>query len=552
VATESPAQPPSPWGAEVGETLVLGYPCPTFISRPRHLSELLWGPEVFRDREYLVQGATRVTFSEHLAAVSTLTASLRARDVNPGDRIVMFAANSIEWVIAFWSIINAGAIVVLGNAWWSQSELRHALDTVNPRLVFTDSGRSELVPSEQPHLLLADLAQNQRKASSGAESTNVRPVQYFEDDPAVILFTSGTTGMPKGAVLTHRGILATLQSLLVRTRRLPEEGVEPPPPSKALLSLPLFHIGGLQQVITPLVGGGTVVFSEGRFDPAGIVRLVEQEGISVWSAVPTMVSRVLDYLEQSGHAPIESLRTVGMGGSPVVQQLRERALEWFPNVARGLAVTYGLSEACGVLATGAGEEIRQRPGSVGRPIPTANIRIDNPDEHGVGEIVVRSPSVMLGYWVGRHEESETQIDPGPITVDRWLHTGDVGWIDQDDYLYVTDRNKDIVIRGGENIATPNVENRLLEHPAVMEAAVVGLPHPTLGEELGAVVVTHRDLEVSAESLAAFVAEKLAYFEVPTRWQLRKVPLPQNTTGKVLKRIVRDEWIEQLSSAAESA
>jgi long-chain acyl-CoA synthetase len=465
----------------------------------------------------------------------------------------MFAANSLDWVMAFWSIINAGGIVVLGNSWWSQSELGHALDTVKPHLVLTDKTRSAVLPPDQASILLTEL----REIHTNSEGSQFRAEASLseglvEDDPAVILFTSGTTGMPKGAVLTHRGIIATLQSLLLRTRRLPVPGADPPQPSKALMSLPLFHIGGLQQVITPLVGGGTVVFSQGKFDPQGIADLIEQEGISVWSAVPTMVSRVIDYLEESGRSPVQPLRTVGMGGSPVVQRLRERALDWFPNVARGLAVTYGLSEACGVLATGAGAEIRERPGSVGRPIPTATIRIESPDEKGVGEIVVRSPSVMLGYWTESDEGPGDDIEPGPVTADRWLFTGDVGWIDDEGYLYVTDRNKDIVIRGGENIATPNVENRLLEHPAVVEVAVVGLPHPTFGEELGAVVVTTGDAHPSEEELAKFAGETLAYFEVPSRWRFMKEPLPQNTTGKVLKRVIRDEWIDQLSSVENTA
>ena len=535
------------WGSEVQETLVLGYPCPTFVDRPHHLSELLRGPEEFQDRAYLVQGEERVTFAQHQAAVTALSEVMRSRGVTRGQRVLMFAANSVDWVMAFWSIINTGGIVVLGNAWWSESELQHALNTVKPQIVLTDEARCDLLPPDQANLLLTDLRESARERAGGEVLAGPVSGDFIEDDPAVILFTSGTTGMPKGAVLTHRGIISTLQSLLLRTRRLPVEGSEPPQPSKALMSLPLFHIGGLQQVITPLVGGGTVVFSEGRFDPEVIVDLVEREGISVWSAVPTMVSRVIDYLEVSGRSPVASLRTLGMGGSPVVQSLRERVLEWFPNVARGLAVTYGLSEACGVLATGAGQEIRDRPGSVGRPIPTAHIRIADPDEGGIGEIVVRSPSVMLGYWAEGNEGPEGDIEPGPISADRWLYTGDIGWIDHEGYLYVTDRNKDIVIRGGENIATPNVENRLLEHPAVVEVAVVGLPHPILGEELGAVVVLSGDPKPTKEDLAKFAGETLAYFEVPSRWQFRTEHLPQNTTGKILKRVIRDEWIEQLST-----
>jgi long-chain acyl-CoA synthetase len=174
------------------------------------------------------------------------------------------------------------------------------------------------------------------------------------------------------------------------------------------------------------------------------------------------------------------------------------------------------------------------------------IRIADPDENGCGEIIVRSPSVMLAY-LGPSDA----VDDGPVTSDRWLRTGDIGRLDADGYLYVTDRSKDVVIRGGENIATPHVEGRLLAHPAVAEVAVVGLPHPVLGEELGGVVVLRAGAEASSEELAAFVAPELAYFEVPTRWWLRREPLPQNTTGKVLKRVLRQQWIDMAEAGAAS-
>jgi len=539
------------WGTEVRETIVLGFPCPTFAQRPLRLSELLDASERFSDREYLVQGSHRTTFLEFRLAVSNLTTFLRRCGVRRSDRVLIFAANSIEWVVAFWSVTQIGGIVVLGNAWWSQSEVQHAIDTVNPKLVLTDHKRRELLPISQPRVLLTALQSNPESVV-GDSAISILDSEASEDDPALILFTSGTTGMAKGAVLTHRGLIATLQSLLIRTKRLPEIGMQPPAPSKGLLSLPLFHIGGLQQIITPLVTGGTVVFSDGRFEPEAIIDLIEAEKVSVWSAVPTMVSRVVDYLEASNHRPVESIKTVGMGGSPVLQQLRDRVLKTFPNAGRGVAVTYGLSEACGVVATGAGAEVRERPGTVGRPIPTATIRISDPDENGIGEILVRSPSVMRGYWSDDPANAADHTDPGPVTTDRWLRTGDVGRLDEDGYLYVTDRSKDIVIRGGENVATPNVENRLLEHSAVVEAAVVGLPHPSLGEELGAIVVVQEGVQISERELTEFVADGLAYFEVPTRWQIRVNPLPQNTTGKVLKRVLRQEWIEQLCAVGERA
>jgi long-chain acyl-CoA synthetase len=527
------------WGSETTEIEVLGHPCLSFVNRRGHLADLLIDGRRFADREYIVQGERRVTFAQHEIAVRRATGLLGERGVRAGDRVMLFGANSVEWVIGYWAILEAGAIVVLGNAWWSRGEIDHALRKVAPSLVVADSARAKLLPESQPTLAMADLTV--ALAAEGASSGTMRPPAN-EDDPAVVLFTSGTTGLPKGAVLSHRGIVATLQSLALLTRRLPVAGTELPPPSRALLSIPLFHVGGLQQIITPMLSGGTLVFAEGRFDPGRIVDLLDREGVTVWSTVPTMVSRVMDWMEECGHPGLERVRTVGLGGSPVGMQLRRKVSRWFPNVSRGLSVTYGLSEGGGVLVTAAGKELLDRPGAVGKPLKVVTLRIAQPDEEGCGEIVVRSPSVMLGYW----PDPDHPDDNGPVTPDRWLHTGDIGRLDEDGYLYVTDRSKDIVIRGGENIATPNVENRLLEHPAVREVAVIGLPHEHLGEELAAVVVLAGGDQTGEEELAAFAAQNLAYFEVPTQWEIRHEPLPQNTTGKILKRQLRDEWVARLA------
>jgi long-chain acyl-CoA synthetase len=214
-------------------------------------------------------------------------------------------------------------------------------------------------------------------------------------------------------------------------------------------------------------------------------------------------------------------------------------------VERGFAVTYGLSEAGGVVSTGAGAAFAEQAQLVGKPLRVATVRINGSAEGGEGEVLVRSPSVMLGYWTTEACDDLSQLDPGPIDQERWLHSGDIGHMDPEGQLYITDRSKDIVIRGGENIACPHIESRLLEHPAVSEAAVFGLPHPTLGEELAAVVVVSDGEEVTADELAAHAAVALAYFEVPAHWRIQTEPLPQNTIGKVLKRTVREHWLAEL-------
>lgn len=536
------SESPRHWGAEVGEVEVLGHPCPSFLQRPRAVPQIFLDARRFPDRTYLVEGDRRLSFGAHEAAVERVAGALQEHGVGRGDRVLLLGSNSMEWVIAFWAVLGCGAIVVLGNAWWSEAEVAHAVSAVEPRLALVDERRRSLLPRSQEHLTFGEV----REVHESPAPSRSSRVEIAEDDPAIILFTSGTTGAPKGAVLTHRGVLATLQSLLLRTNRLPVEGVDPAPASTALLSLPLFHIGGLQQIITPVVTGGRLVFSEGRFDPGEIVALIEREGVRVWSAVPTMANRVMDHLEETRHPPLAGVRTVGLGGSPVREELRDRIRRWFPDAARGLAVTYGLSEAGGVVATAVGEAVARRPGTVGRPLATAVVRIDEPDERGHGEVLVRSPSIMLGYWAGASRDG-AQLDPGPVTEDRWLRTGDIGYLDDDGYLSITDRSKDIVIRGGENIATPHVEDVLMQHPAVREVAVVGLPHAELGEELGATVVVKDGASAGDGDLEAFARRHLAYFEVPTRWRFVQGPLPQNATGKVIKRTVRERWMRELEA-----
>jgi long-chain acyl-CoA synthetase len=245
-----------------------------------------------------------------------------------------------------------------------------------------------------------------------------------------------------------------------------------------------------------------------------------------------MVERVLAHPDLATR-DLTSVRGVLPGGAPVSADLLARVSAAFPNATRGVGQVYGLSEAGGVLSSGVAKDLATHPGSSGRIVPVAEIRIDDPDDVGNGEILARSPAVMDGYW-------GLPGDP-VLTDDGWLHTGDLGRTDDDGYLYVTGRKKDMIIRGGENIAPAHIEACLLAHAGVREAAVVGLPHRELGEEVGAIVSLVPGAATLPEDLDAFLRPRLAYFEVPTRWWLRDDELPKNDSGKILKYRLREEW-----------
>lgn len=526
----------STWGEKVVVENVLGSPCRVFADRPKHLGELLaWGQQ-HAERTCLVQGERRISFAQLSGIVDTVAKVLYARGLCVGDRVLLAGANSVEWVATFWACLRHGWVLVPANAWWSSEELAYAADLVGVRLAVADTRRCERLPKALARVELESLlAQPMGAVQVGGLPPVPSPVR--EDDPAVVLFTSGTTGFPRGAVLTHRSLLANLHNLLAIAGRLPGSPAATRNPAVTLMTMPLFHVGGIQQVFTALLSGGALVFTEGRFSPHGILAAIADEGVTGWAAVPTMLSRVLEVMEgDPGRYDVSTLRTLVIGGSQVVESLRARARAMFPRTAaKGLGTSYGLTEISGVAATAAGHVVAERPGTVGQPLATVDVRIEPVGAHtddGTGELLVRSPGVMLGYW---------GCDDDPIlTPDRWLRTGDLARRDDDGYLYIVGRVKEVVIRGGENISTVRVEERLAEHPAVREVAVVGLPHEDLGEELAAAVVLHAGSDVDERELSGFAAATLAYFAVPTAWRFFG-DLPKNATGKVLKSQITREW-----------
>jgi long-chain acyl-CoA synthetase len=524
-ASTSPA-----WGTAIARSTGGSFPFLQYEPRRHRLPALLDDAARWGGRDHLVQGGRRLTYDRFGEAVDSVAGDLRRRGVHPGDRVLLLAANSPEWVVSFWAALRCGAVLAPGNGWWSEVEVDHAVRLVEPTLVVGDPRRLAKVP---PGTAMMEVAEVQTLVDSAStdEAFGEGGVAGDEHEPAVIVFTSGTTGLPKGATLAHRSVIANLHNLLAVSGRLPHQLRDDQPGVTSLLSGPLFHIGGIQAMCLALVTGGTLVFLEGRFDPHQVLDLIERERVDVWGAVPTMAMRVLDDPSLPGR-DLTSVRSISLGGAPVPPELVGRLRAAYPNADRGISTVYGMTETGGTVAAASGAVMARHPGTSGRPLAVVELRIDQPDDRGVGEILVRTPGQMLGYW----GDAET----GVIDAEGFVHTGDLGRLDEG-LLHLTGRSKDIVIRGGENIAAPHVEAMLLEHPGVSSVAVVGLHHAELGEEVGAAVVARRGSTLDAESLAAFLSGRLAHFEIPTRWWLWTDQLPANDAGKVDKRRLRETW-----------
>ena len=519
------------WSNRVVRAEVNGHPSLMYADRPSSVGSVVADSARWSEREYLVHGQTRVTFAQHATSVTGASRRLLAAGIRAGDRVGVFAANSPDWVTTFFSILRIGAIAVPFNGWWVEREVRDGLLLVSPRVVVADTRRAERLPIGIKTLDIADLASPEGIPEDGHSAVEECVPDLAENDPAVILFTAGTTGTPKGAVLSQRALIANLQTLLILARKLPHEIPDAIPPTVTLVGLPLFHIGAIQLILVPLVTGGKIVFLEGRFDAGLVLRMIEDEGVTMFSGVPTMMERLLRHPDRP-ERDLSSLRTIVLGGSPVSRQLLARVAEALPQTQRHLGQTYGLTEAGGVVSTGVGAEL-ERKGSAGLIAPVVEVRIENPSRDGSGEVLVRSPAAMDGYW---NVTDDATIDP-----DGWIRTGDVGHVDEDRHLYITGRVKDIIVRGGENVSAVAVESVIHNHPGIREVAVVGLPDPDLGELVAAAVTVEHAGEVSVPELTEWSRRQLAGFEVPSRWWIRTAALPTNDAGKVLKRELVREW-----------
>ncbi len=512
---------------------VLGSVVPVFARRRRALHELLAESVDHGDRVYLATAEHHTTFAEHARRVSALAAGLREEHgVAPGDRVAIHAANRPEWIETFWAVTSVGAIAVGFNAWWSAAETTAAVEQTTPVLVVADAKRAALVGPGTPVLAMEEGLPALLARHDGAPlpSSDVE-----EDDPAVILFTSGTSGHPKGVVHTHRNLLAVVEYHRFNDAVAAVFGDPTDPRDKTyLLTMPLFHVGSLHNLAVPrLATGSKVALHLGAFDVDRVLRLVESERVTNWGAVPTMAHRMLEHPDLSAY-DTSSLRAFALASAPSSPAFKQRLRDGLP-FASMLVDSYGLTETCTAVAVATPMDLAEAPGSLGRPVLGVQMEIRDPQGRPVpegveGEVCVRSMFVMKEYW--DHPEATAAA----LREDRWLHTGDIGVMEQG-RVRLSSRRADLIIRGGENINPGEIEAVLAEHPAVSDVVVLGLDDEALGQVPGAVVVLAEGADVTTEELAGHVGEQLAYYKVPVRWRLSHEPLPRNATGKVVRREV---------------
>jgi long-chain acyl-CoA synthetase len=550
---------------EVTTEDVLGRPTPVYKERMRSLREITEGAIARGDEStFLVYGDRVYGFRTFVETANGVADALTAQyGVGTGDRVAVLSQNNPEWCLAFWATVSSGAVLVGLNGWWKGDEILYGLQDSGATVLVADRKRFERIADrldEAPdlaHVFLADASPDDfPAASSGSvklhrfDELAASPTDTFpdtpiaEDDAAVIFYTSGTTGKPKGAISTHRSMIANLQNTLFSTvagaMANPSAGspLGGSGPTVSLLTSPLFHVSGCHSgLVVGMLAGIKIVIPAGRFDPAGALRLIEEHGVTVWATVPTMVWRVCEY---PGRHDVDTstVTTVAFGGSPSADELQRKVADTFPNV-RSTSNAYGLTETSSVATVISGEDAKRKPESVGPPVPTVEVRIVDPlnralEQGETGEVCIRGPILMKGYW-NKPEATAEAID-----ADGWLHTGDIGHLDDEGYLTITDRKKDMIIRGGENIYCVEIENRLVEHPAVADAAIIGVPHPELGEEVKAVVQVEAGETLTDDDVRSWVRAELADFKVPSYVEIRTDPLPRNASGKLLKNVLRGE------------
>ena len=552
--------PGSPFATHM--TTIRGVPAKSYVAAPPTMRAIWETTVAHADKDYLVYEDERYTYAEIHAQVRKLAAYLVANGVAPGSRVAIAMRNYPEWVVGYWAGVSVGAAVVGMNAWWTPPEMEYALNDSEPRVLIADDERLERLlqmPSQRPMHIIAvrtDRAIPGEGATwasvmASADPGSLPAVSIDPDDDATIFYTSGTTGFPKGAQLTNRGSVHNILNIAAMTtavamseqKAIAAGDVPPPPPAPPALPAsfmaptPLFHVTACNCILHPatLTGGKVVLMY--KWDPGRALELIEREKVTNFSGVPTMSREMLMHPDWSKR-DTSSLAGLGGGGAALQPDLVHKIAGALKNGQPSTG--YGMTETHGIITANSSRWFVAKPESCGPAVPTLETKLV--DEEGrdlpagpntVGVLCVRGSVTIKGY-LNRPEATADTIKDG------WLNTGDIARIDEDGFIYIVDRAKDMVIRGGENVYCSEVETAIYHHDAIAEACVFGIPEERLGEEVAAVLVLRPGASLTEDELRQFLAASLAKHKIPTKIWFRNEPIPRNANGKFLKRELKKE------------
>jgi long-chain acyl-CoA synthetase len=552
---------------EMEEIDIRGVQTRVWKNCPPTLRDTLQVGRTHGDKIYLVHEDERVSFEAFYRAVTVFAAELEASGVKKGDRIALIMRNLPEWPVAFYAGLSIGAILTPLNAWWTGQELEYGLIDSGASVAIMDVERFERLTEHFdncPALKTVYVSRSKEEIAHpyvkrmekviGSPNDWIKldekplsTVELGPEDDATIFYTSGTTGKPKGALATHRAVNSNIFATAANgARSFLRRGEAPPQPDPdapqkgSLISVPFFHATGCFAVMNPSLFGGAKLAMIRKWDPDKAMQLIQDEKLTQMGGVPTIAWQIIEHPNRENY-DLSSLETVAYGGAPSAPELVRKIKEIWPKSSPGNG--WGMTETSATATSNSGEDYENRPDSCGPAVPVTDLKIMTLEQPytelatgEVGELWCKGPQVVKGYWNKPEATAQTFIDG-------WVRTGDLARLDEEGFCYIIDRAKDMLIRGGENIYCIEVENLLYEHPAIMDAALVGIPHKTLGEEPAAVVTLKPGAEATEAELRAFVADRLAAFKVPVKVVFWPETLPRNANGKILKSELKKVFVE---------
>jgi acyl-CoA synthetase (AMP-forming)/AMP-acid ligase II len=546
---------------EMETVTIRGVPTRTWKNAVPTIAALVEGARAHGDRLATINDDERVSYAAQYKAIATLAHRLQGLGVGKGDRVAFAMRNLPEWPVIFFAITSIGAIAVPLNAWWTGAELTYGIKDSGAKVLIMDGERwarmadtvAELDGVEHTIVTRGEGPTTLESLIGGPKTwadlpeVELPPVELAPDDDATIFYTSGTTGNPKGALGTHRNLMTNIMSgAFAGMRSVLRRGEAPPEPMPRtiLTVIPLFHVTACSATLMGAQAAGHTMIFLRKWDAIRAMEIIEREKVNLTGGVPTIAWQLIEHPDRHKY-DLSSLEAIAYGGAPSAPELVKRIFEEFGAMPGN---GWGMTETMATVTSHSAEDYLNRPTSAGPPVPVADLEIRADDgvtvlpTGEVGELWARGPMIVKGYWNKPEATAATFIDG-------WVRTGDLARLDEEGFVYIVDRAKDMVIRGGENIYSTEVENVLYAHPAVTDCALIGIPHRTLGEEPAAVVHLCPGCEATEAELQAWVKRHLAPFKMPVAIRFVDETLPRNANGKILKKDLGALFADRVEAAA---